>query len=184
MITIDKPTVDTWMQALTDGTLNLINELNAGSAVATAPEDNVTVEPEIGMIGVMTGGVTVARQLRDSAGLTLPLGQLNISFYRDDFSRIGLHPVVGASDIPFTVENRHIILVDDVLHTGRTIRAALNEIFDYGRPASVSLAVLVERQGRELPIQSDISGHQLSLSPDARIKLNTDTMTCDIREPQ
>jgi len=147
MITIDKPTVDTWMQALTDGTLNLINELNAGSAVATAPEDNVTVEPEIGMIGVMTGGVTVARQLRDSAGLTLPL-------------------------------------VDDVLHTGRTIRAALNEIFDYGRPAIVSLAVLVERQGRELPIQSDISGHQLSLSPDARIKLNTDTMTCDIREPQ
>lgn len=190
MNTIDKATVDTWMQALTNGTLDLIAQLQAAPTKNDPSTDTevvstevVSVEPEIGMIGVMTGGVTVAQRLHQSAGIALPLGQLNISFYRDDFSRIGLHPVVGASDIPFTVENRHIILVDDVLHTGRTIRAALNEIFDYGRPASVSLAVLVERRGRELPIQSDISGHRLSLDPDARIKLNTDSMTCDIHEP-
>ncbi len=80
------------------------------------------------------------------------LGTLDVSFYRDDFERIGLHPQVKPSDIPFEVEGRHIVLVDDVLYTGRTIRAALNELFDYGRPESVRLAALVDRGGRELPI--------------------------------
>ena len=84
-----------------------------------------------------------------------PCGSLDISFYRDDFSRIGLNPKVKASQLPEDISDRHILLIDDVLQTGRTIRAAMNEIFDYGRPASIKLCVLLERNGRELPIQAD-----------------------------
>src|SRR3990172_7152415 len=87
------------------------------------------------MVGIQSGGVWIAERLHKLMGLKIPLGHLNIAFYRDDFSRIGLHPQVTPSSLPFDVEDQHIILVDDVLHTGRTIRAALNEIFDYGRPA-------------------------------------------------
>ena len=135
------------------------------------------------MIGIRTGGVTVAGALHDRLALPGPLGELNISFYRDDFSSIGLHPVVGASDIPFEVEGSHIILVDDVLSTGRTIRAALNEIFDFGRPARVTLAVLVERDGHELPIRADVAGHTMTLPAGQQIKLDPDTMECHINEP-
>jgi len=87
----------------------------------------------------------VAEKLNQKLGLNKPLGEIDISFYRDDFSRIGLNPQVKPSNIPAKVENEHIILVDDVLYTGRTIRAALNEIFDYGRPDSGTLADLVDR---------------------------------------
>lgn len=124
------------------------------------------------MIGIHTGGVWVAEALHRKLKIGAPLGTLDISFYRDDFSRIGMHPQVKPSNLPFEVEERTIILVDDVLQSGRTIRAALNEIFDYGRPARVLLAVLVERSGRELPIQPDISGLQLELGPHEQIKLN------------
>ena len=123
------------------------------------------------MIGIHTGGVWVAEKLYEKLQLNEPLGSLDISFYRDDFTRIGLHPEVKPSKLPTTVEDRHIILVDDVLHTGRTIRAALNEIFDYGRPASISLAVLVERDGRELPIEANIVGQHVELSATQHIKL-------------
>ena len=123
------------------------------------------------VIGIHTGGVWVADRLRRGLAIDSPLGELNIAFYRDDFSRIGLHPRVVPSRLPFTVDNRHLILVDDVLHTGRTIRAAMNEIFDYGRPASICLAVLVERGGRELPIQADVVGRRLELEPDEHAKL-------------
>ena len=123
------------------------------------------------MIGIHTGGVWVAKRLHQAMGLADPLGTLDISFYRDDFTRIGMHPEVKPSKLPSTVEDRHIILVDDVLHTGRTIRAALNEIFDYGRPASVTLAVLVERSGRELPIEASVVGQHVQLNPNQHIKL-------------
>ncbi|MGE0082172.1 MAG: bifunctional pyr operon transcriptional regulator/uracil phosphoribosyltransferase PyrR [Thiohalomonadaceae bacterium] len=123
------------------------------------------------MIGIHTGGAWIAERLHGRLGLTAPLGTLDISFYRDDFSRIGMHPQVRPSSLPFEVEDRHIILVDDVLQSGRTVRAALNEIFDYGRPASVILAVLVERSGRELPIQADVSGIHMQLAPDEQVKL-------------
>ncbi len=123
------------------------------------------------MIGIHTGGVWVAERLHRQMGLEEPLGTLNISFYRDDFSRIGVHPQVKPSKLPVTVEDRHIILVDDVLQTGRTVRAALNEIFDYGRPASVALAVLVDRPGRELPIQPTVAGIHLELAAHQQIKL-------------
>ncbi len=124
------------------------------------------------MIGIHTGGVWVAQSLHKALKLKQPLGCLNISFYRDDFTRIGMHPQVQPSSLPFSVDDQHIILVDDVLHTGRTIRAALNEIFDYGRPASVTLVVLVERSsGKELPIAADIAGIKLNLTKDQHIKL-------------
>ncbi|MEE9343463.1 MAG: bifunctional pyr operon transcriptional regulator/uracil phosphoribosyltransferase PyrR [Gammaproteobacteria bacterium] len=124
------------------------------------------------MVGIHTGGVWIAQQLHAMTKLEKPLGELDISFYRDDFTRIGMNPQVKPSQLPFSVDDQHIILVDDVLQTGRTIRAAMNELFDYGRPASILLAVLVERSGRELPIDADIVGLNLTLADDEHIKLN------------
>ena len=123
------------------------------------------------MIGVHTGGVWVAGRLHSMLGLTEPLGTLDISFYRDDFTRVGVNPQVKISNLPVNLEDRHVILVDDVLHTGRTIRAALNEIFDYGRPASVMLACLVERGGRELPIEPQVVGERVKLAKNQHVKL-------------
>ncbi len=123
------------------------------------------------MVGIHSGGVWIAEALHALLRLDSPLGTLDISFYRDDFTRIGVNPQVKPSRLPVPVDDRHIVLVDDVLYTGRTIRAALNEIFDYGRPASVLLAVLVDRNGRELPIQADVSGIQMDLPPHRQVKL-------------
>ena len=124
------------------------------------------------MVGIHTGGVWVAERLHKLLGIQQPLAHLDISFYRDDFSRIGMNPQVKPSRLPTSVDGMRVILVDDVLHTGRTIRAALNEIFDYGRPASIILAVLGERSGRELPIQADVVGHHFQLGRHEHVKLN------------
>ena len=135
------------------------------------------------MIGIHTGGVWVAEALHEALGLQQPLGTLNITFYRDDFTRIGMHPQVEPSNLPFDIDDQHIVLVDDVLYTGRTIRAALNEIFDYGRPASVILVTLVDRGGRELPIAADVTGVQLSLADNQQIKLNgPDNLRLELQE--
>ena len=108
---------------------------------------------------------------------------IHISFYRDDFTRIGMNPVVKPSKLPFSIDERHIILVDDVLYTGRTIRAALNELFDYGRPASIMLATLIDRGGRELPIQANIVGQHIELKDDEQIKLSgPDPLTLEIQK--
>ena len=128
------------------------------------------------MVGIQTGGVWVASKLYQQLNLAKPvfsepLSTLDISFYRDDFSRIGMNPKVKPSKLPPDVEDRHIILVDDVLHTGRTIRAAMNELFDYGRPASITLACLIDRSGRELPLQADIIGAHIALKEGEHIKL-------------
>ncbi len=128
--------------------------------------------PEPAMVGIHTGGAWIAERLHARLGLSLPLGTLDISFYRDDFTRKGLHPLVRPSHLPFEVENRHILLVDDVLYTGRTIRAAMNELFDYGRPASIRLVVLAERNDRELPIQPDFCALHYNLTPEQQIKLS------------
>ncbi|MDH5407001.1 MAG: bifunctional pyr operon transcriptional regulator/uracil phosphoribosyltransferase PyrR [Gammaproteobacteria bacterium] len=144
-------------------------------------QDNQISDPV--MIGIQTGGVWVAEALHQQLKIKEDLGKLNISFYRDDFTRIGMHPTVQPSSLPFAVDDRHIILVDDVLHTGRTIRAALNEIFDYGRPASVILAALVERSGRELPICADIVGKRIDLSETQHIKLTgPEPLTLELQE--
>ncbi len=123
------------------------------------------------MIGIHTGGVWIATRLHRLLGLEEPLATLDISFYRDDFTRIGINPQVKPSVLPHRLDDRNIILVDDVLYTGRTVRAALNEIFDYGRPARIILAVLLDRGGRELPLAADVTGKQLSLAEDEQVKL-------------
>lgn len=128
-------------------------------------------EQPVALIGIHTGGVWLAERLHRLLGLTGPIGALNIHFHRDDFGRIGVHPRVQPSHLPFDVDGCLIILIDDVLYSGRTVRAALNEIFDYGRPAAVRLAVLVDRDGRELPIAADVVGAHLKLNSTEQIKL-------------
>jgi len=123
------------------------------------------------LVGIHTGGAWLAERLHARLGMTEPLGLLDISFYRDDFTRIGINPQVKTSDLPADIDDRHIVLVDDVLHTGRTTRAAMNVLFDYGRPRSIVLAVGIERNGRELPIQPDIVGMHLRLTPAQYVKL-------------
>jgi pyrimidine operon attenuation protein/uracil phosphoribosyltransferase len=122
-------------------------------------------------IGIRTGGIWVAEALLQHLGLQAPLGTLDVSFYRDDFSQSGLHPQVRPSALPFEIEGQHLVLIDDVLMSGRTIRAALNELFDYGRPASVTLVCLLNLNAGELPIRPDVVGASLSLAPLERVKL-------------
>ena len=127
------------------------------------------VQPLI--IGIHTGGIWVAERLHAALGITSTMGILDISFYRDDFSRLGLNPQVKPSQLPLDITDQHIVLVDDVLYTGRTVRAAMNELFDYGRPASVQLAVLIDRGGRELPIYAAAAGKRIDLPQNQQIKL-------------
>jgi len=122
-------------------------------------------------IGIRTGGVWVAQALQAELGDQSPLGTLDVSFYRDDFSQNGLHPQVRPSELPFEIEGQHLVLVDDVLMSGRTIRAALNELFDYGRPASVTLVCLLDLDAGELPIRPNVLGATLSLAAHERVKL-------------
>ena len=124
------------------------------------------------VVGIRTGGVWIAERLHKLMNLSTQLGFLDISFYRDDFTRLGLNPEVKPSSLPLDLDDRHVILVDDVLHTGRTIRAALNELFDYGRPASILLAVLIKRSGQELPIAPDVFGKLMDLREGEQIKLS------------
>lgn len=123
------------------------------------------------LVGIRTGGVWLAERLHREFAFARPLGMLDVSFYRDDFNKIGLHAQVKRSEIPFEVDDAHILLVDDVLQTGRTIRAAINGLFDYGRPASISLAALVDRGGRELPIAAQYIGVKLELPAEKKLEL-------------
>lgn len=135
------------------------------------------------VVGIHTGGVWVAEELGRRLGWTSPLGVLDISFHRDDFGQSGLNPAVHPSSLPWEIEGRDVILVDDVLYTGRTIRAALNELFDWGRPASVVLAALIERDGRELPIAADAFGARLEVGRGRLLKLRgPDPLSLDIVE--
>ncbi|AOE82841.1 bifunctional pyr operon transcriptional regulator/uracil phosphoribosyltransferase PyrR [Pseudomonas sp. TCU-HL1] len=122
-------------------------------------------------IGIRTGGVWVAQALLEQLGESGPMGTLDVSFYRDDFTQSGLHPQVRPSALPFEVEGQHLVLIDDVLMSGRTVRAALNELFDYGRPASVTLVCLLDLNARELPVRPDVVGATLSLGATERVKL-------------
>jgi pyrimidine operon attenuation protein/uracil phosphoribosyltransferase len=126
------------------------------------------------LVGVHTGGVWLAERLRHDLHVDAPVGILDVSFYRDDFDRSGLKPDVRPSQIVFDVADSHILLVDDVLYTGRTVRAAMNEIFDYGRPDRIDLAVLVDRGGRELPIAATLVGATIEVPPDIAVVLTRD----------
>ncbi len=133
------------------------------------------------MIGIHTGGAWIANHLHKKLKIKEPLGLLDINFYRDDFTHSGVNPQVKPSSIEFDVEDCSIILVDDVIQSGRTIRAAMNEIFDFGRPKSIILVSLIERSGRQLPIQPDIVGLRPPLQLDEHIRLNgPDTLSLEI----
>ena len=132
------------------------------------------VGPNTGLVGIHTGGVWLAERLHQALGLQLPLGTLDVSFYRDDFNKKGLRRNIKSSDIPFDIDGCDVIIVDDVLYTGRTIRAAINELFDYGRPARIRLATLVDRGGRELPISADFSGADVNVASGESVELTRD----------
>lgn len=130
------------------------------------------------IIGIQTKGVSLAKLIIDKIeeieGIRLELGSLDITFYRDDLTRLSEHPVVAGNDIAFLIENKKIILVDDVLYSGRTIRAAMEELFDMGRPEKIELAVLIDRGGRELPIRADYIGKDVPTSRDEYIDVIID----------
>ena len=129
------------------------------------------IKPDTGIIGIYTGGVWVAERLHAALKNEAPMGTIDIAFYRDDYGRRGLQDSVKPSDIPFDVNDRDIVLVDDVLYTGRTIRAAMNELFDYGRPGRVMLAALVDRGGRQLPIEPQFVGAEVSVADNEMVSL-------------
>lgn len=145
----------------------LLNNLEA--ALKRIVDERQLVNPL--MIGIRSGGVWIAEQMHRRLNISEPLGLLDISFYRDDFSQIGVNPNVKPSQLPTHIEGRDIILIDDVFYTGRTIRAAMNEIFDYGRPNQIVLAVLIERDGRQIPLNPDCVGASIKLTAGQRIKL-------------
>src|SRR5512143_1809238 len=123
-------------------------------------------------VGIYSGGAWIAERLAQAIPGDHPVGSIDVSFYRDDFHRTGLKPEVKRTDLPFEVEGATIVLVDDVLYTGRSVRAAINELFDYGRPAAIELAVLVDRGGRELPIEPTYAGTRLTVARDTSIVLS------------
>jgi pyrimidine operon attenuation protein / uracil phosphoribosyltransferase len=165
MTTVDHalniPPAPALYETLRQGVVELIKDL---------PADQVH------LVGIHSGGAWLAQRLHHDLKLPTALGTLNISFYRDDFDRIGLHPQVEPSDIGFDVAGRHLVVVDDVLYTGRTIRGAMNELFDYGRPASIKLVVLIDRDQRELPICADFSAWRFDGPPaDILVLAQTET---------
>jgi len=125
------------------------------------------------LVGIQRRGVQLADQLvrmiDAGEGVLVPQGSLDITLYRDDLQTVGPRPVVGPTYLPWDLDGKHIVIVDDVLYTGRTVRAALDELADFGRPAKISLAVLIDRGGRELPIHADVIGKEIPAGPDERV---------------
>jgi pyrimidine operon attenuation protein/uracil phosphoribosyltransferase len=125
------------------------------------------------LVGIQRRGVELANRLAHlisvAEGTPVPLGKLDITLYRDDLQSVGPRPVVGETSLPQELDDQIVVIVDDVLYTGRTIRAALDELADFGRPRRILLCVLVDRGGRELPIQADVVGLQLSTGPGDRV---------------
>jgi pyrimidine operon attenuation protein/uracil phosphoribosyltransferase len=129
------------------------------------------LRPDSALVGVWSGGAWLAERLQADLGLSGAHGVISSTLHRDDFSARGLASGTDATQLPFDIDGRHILLIDDVLYTGRTIRAVLNELFDFGRPASVTLAVLVDRGGRELPIEAAFSAAKVVLPATQRLSL-------------
>jgi len=129
------------------------------------------LKPDGCLVGIWSGGAWLAERLQKDLGLAGAPGVLSSTLHRDDYSQRGLAGGASHTKLPFDVEGRHLVLVDDVLYTGRTIRAAVNELYDFGRPASVALAVLVDRGGRELPIAAACAPATIELPADKRIRL-------------
>lgn len=144
-------------------------QIEARLAAMAESMANLSPSPSC-MVGIASGGAWVAEALNARLPKPLPLGHLNAAFYRDDFHARGLKARVEPSRLPFSVDDQHVILVDDVLMTGRTVRAAMNELFDYGRPASITLAVIFDVGRRELPVQANVCGEVLQLDAGQRMR--------------
>jgi pyrimidine operon attenuation protein / uracil phosphoribosyltransferase len=129
------------------------------------------VSPDTVLIGIHTGGVWIAERLHQLLGIKAAMGSIDVSYHRDDLHIGGGRHGGRASQLPFNVEGAHVVIVDDVLATGRTIRAAMNELFDYGRPAKIDLAVLIDRGGRELPIAATWCGEAVTLPASQMLEL-------------
>ena len=136
-----------------------------------AAELKPRIGPNSAMVGLYTGGAWLAERLHPMLGLKTPLGLMDIAFYRDDYNKEGLKHDPKRTKIPFDVEGRDLLLVDDVLYTGRTVRAAMNELFDYGRPRSISLVILADRGGRQLPICAQHCGAVVQVPGGMRLRL-------------
>src|SRR3954453_9653051 len=134
------------------------------------------------IVGIQRRGVQLAARIvssiRDREGADVPSGALDITLYRDDLQTVGPRPVVGPTSLPWEIDDKHVVIVDDVLYTGRTVRAALDELADFGRPASIALAVLIDRGGRELPIHADVVGKKVDVADDERV----DVMVAELDE--
>jgi pyrimidine operon attenuation protein/uracil phosphoribosyltransferase len=130
------------------------------------------IGPKTAMVGLYTGGAWLAERLHKDLALKTPLGLMDIAFYRDDYSARGLKHDPKRTKIPFDVNGAELLLVDDVLYSGRTVRAAMNELFDYGRPASITLVVLADRGGRQLPIYAQYCGAKVEVPGGMRLRLN------------
>ena len=127
--------------------------------------------PDAALVGIWSGGAWLAARLQADLKLPGEAGVISSTLHRDDFGERGLAAGAGTTKLPFAIDGRHVVLIDDVLFTGRTIRAVLNELYDFGRPASVSLAVLVDRGGRELPIQPSFTAARVTIAPQQRLAL-------------
>ena len=161
-----------------------ITEAALSEALARLAADCAALAlPDPLLVGIETGGVWLAGWLHARLGVGAPLASLDPGFYRDDLRRGGLKGQVRPSQLPPRIDDRHVLLVDDVLHTGRTVQAALRELFDFGRPACVRLAVLVDRGGRELPLCADAVGLRLDLRPGQRLRISgPDPLRLDVEE--
>ena len=134
------------------------------------------LKPNTALVGIHSGGVWLMQRILKSLNFgTLPFGTLDAAMYRDDYAQRGLKNEPKPSNIPFDVTDKHIILIDDIFYTGRTTRAAMNELFDYGRPASITLAVLINRGGAQLPISPNIIGAEILLKPNQNLQLTQNT---------
>ena len=132
------------------------------------------LRPGSALVGIWTGGAWLAERLQRDLQLADAAGVISSTLHRDDFGARGLAGGSDATSLPFAIDGRHIVLVDDVLYTGRTVRAVVNELFDFGRPASVQLAVLVDRGGRELPIEPGVAAARIALPKAQRLSLTKD----------
>jgi pyrimidine operon attenuation protein/uracil phosphoribosyltransferase len=168
---LTKPTKTTESTQATAGPTGVLPDAEeALAALAARMRDGLAADARL--IGIYSGGAWLAERLAELLPGAHPVGFIDVSFYRDDYAQKGLRAQVKTTKLPFEVEGSRIVLVDDVLYTGRSVRAAINEIFDYGRPDKIELAVLVDRGGRELPIEATYAGARVSVARELSIVLN------------
>lgn len=151
---------------------NLLSDISAKILAQLA---NPEFAENSALIGIHSGGVWLMQRILNQLKTEIPFGTLDAALYRDDYAQRGLKAEMQPSNIAFNVQDKHIILIDDIFYTGRTTRAAMNELFDYGRPASITLAVLINRGGAQLPIAPQIVGAEILLKPNESLQLSQDT---------